>query len=49
VQKISGNTYVLPDYVIIQGGNSFAEAGLVVNGPATLPQIKIIGQGECKY
>uniref|UniRef100_A0A915MU81 Endoglucanase n=1 Tax=Meloidogyne javanica TaxID=6303 RepID=A0A915MU81_MELJA len=49
VQKISGDTYVLPDYVIIQGGNSFAEAGLVVNGPATLPQIKIIGQGECKY
>ncbi|CAK5087463.1 unnamed protein product [Meloidogyne enterolobii] len=49
VQKISGDTYVLPDYVIIQGGNSFTEAGLVVSGPATLPQIKVLGQGECKY
>uniref|UniRef100_A0A915N2P9 cellulase n=1 Tax=Meloidogyne javanica TaxID=6303 RepID=A0A915N2P9_MELJA len=49
VQKISGDTYVLPDYVIIQGGNSFTGAGLVVNGPATLPQIKVVGQGECKY
>ncbi|KAL7080423.1 hypothetical protein ACQ4LE_000215 [Meloidogyne hapla] len=49
VQKISENTYILPDYIVIQPGVKNSDAGLVVNGPATLPQIEFLSQGVCKY
>ncbi|KAF7632054.1 Endoglucanase [Meloidogyne graminicola] len=48
VDKVSDNIYVLPRYMPLSAGEENRNAGLVVNGPATLPKITILGQGECK-
>nr|ACA66271.1 beta-1,4-endoglucanase [Meloidogyne javanica]CAD2128618.1 unnamed protein product [Meloidogyne enterolobii]CAJ77137.1 cellulase [Meloidogyne javanica] len=49
VQNVTGNNFVLPDYVTIEAGKQYTDAGMNINGPATPPQIKVLGDGKCVH
>ncbi|KAL7073165.1 hypothetical protein ACQ4LE_007056 [Meloidogyne hapla] len=49
VQNVTGNSFVLPDYVTIEAGKQYTDAGMSITGPATAPQIKVLGDGRCVF